>query len=304
MPVSNSSSSFLTSTVAPSLPRHQPRSSLTSLYDLLADFDDTQLEYLIQEMNSTTVQNIAVKQAISAIETENPSYFLSSARANMQVPTMQRQVSMTRSQRVRLSLQTMFRAPSVRHQQQPQPREVHINNSTDDDVLSTPTGRRKSPAYKRISRPHFDLPPGITIADLLSMLEAEFLTAPLSPSCMSNASSSFSSSPSPTTSASSGRIRRYPSTIDMALEAERSASGVEGIGLGMFEPRPLTPATPRSFQMQNIPMPVTPTPISPLVLSSTSISTPDCRLRGDTPPPPPVVLEGIFEVLEPRKDYH
>lgn len=66
-------SSYLTSTPAPSLPHHQSRSSLTSLYDLLADFDDTQLEYLIQEMNSTTTQNIAVKQAINAIETEDPS---------------------------------------------------------------------------------------------------------------------------------------------------------------------------------------------------------------------------------------
>lgn len=279
--MSTETTSYITSTPLPVLPQHHPRTSLTSLYDLLADFDDTQLEYLIQEMNNTTSQNIAVGQAISAIETEDPSSSLSTARANMQVPTMQRQISLTRSQRVRLSLQTMFRNPSVR-----QHREISSDN-LDDNFLTTPTGRRKSPAYKRISRPNFNLPPGVTVADLLNLLEAEFLTTPLSPSCMSNASSSFSSSPSPTASSSSGRIRRYPSTIDMALEAERSASGVEGIGLGMLEPRPMTPATPRSIKAT----PITPIPATPIF---------DRKLRGDTPPPPPVVLEGIFEVLEHR----
>lgn len=275
--MSTATPSYITTISGPSLPHHQSRSSLTSIYDLLADFDDTQLEYLIQEMNSTTSQNIAVRQAISAIESEDPSYYLSNARANMQVPTMQRQISLSKSQRMRLSLQTMFKSPSLR-----QPRERKLDN-VDDSLLTTPTGRRKSPAYKRISRPNFNLPPGITVADLLSMLENEFLKAPLSPSCRSNASSSFSSSPSPTASSSSGRIRRYPSTIDMALEAERSASGVEGIGLGMFEPRPMTPATPRSIRAM---------PITPIA------TTPDRRLREDTPPP--VVLEGIFEVLEHR----
>ena len=267
--------------------QQQSRSSICSLYDLLADLDETQLQYLVQEMNHTAPQNMAVSQAISAIETENPSYALASARQNMQAPKMQRQMS--KSQRLRLSLQTMFRAPSVRQQRRQQQQDV------DDGLVEdiTPRSRRKSPAYKRISRPNFNLPPGVTIMDLLNLLEAEFLynnsTSQLSPASSSfSPSSSFSSSPSPTTSFGSGRIRRYPSTIDMALEAERStpASSVEGIGLGMLEPRPTTPAcaTPR-------------TPIS----FKSSPSTPifDRSLRGETPPAaPPIVLEGIFEVLE------
>lgn len=273
-------SSYITSTPASSPSYHQSRPSLTSLYDLLADLDENQLQYLIQEMNNTTSQNMAVGQAVSAFEAENPSHSLSAARANMQLPTMQRQLS--KSQRVRLSLQTLFRAPSTRQQRQ------RTYDATDDGLLSTPTGRRKSPAYKRISRPAFNLPPGVTVVDLLNMLEAEFFSAPLSPSCMSNTSSSFSSSPSPTTtSSSSGRIRRYPSTIDMALEAERSASGAEGIGLGMLEPRPTTPCTPIGAKT------------SPFTLMNLT-PTPDRRARGETPPPPPVILEGIFEVLENR----
>lgn len=268
---------------------HQSRSSLCSLYDLLADFDETQLQYLIQEMNNTATQNMAVSQAISAIESDDPSQSLSAARMNMQQPKMQRQLS--KSQKLRLSLQTMFRAPSTR-QQWRQTQSDYIDDRLVE--ISTPTSRRKSPAYKRISRPNFNLPPGVTVADLLNLLEAEFLynnsTSQLSPSSSKfSPSSSFSSSPSPTVSHTSARIRRYPSTIDMALEAERSASAasIEGIGLGMLEPRPTTPAcgTPRT------PVSMKSSPATPLF---------DRSLRGETPPPPPIVLEGIFEVLENR----
>ena len=268
---------------------HQARSSICSLYDLLADLDDSQLQYLVQEMNHTAPQNMAVSQAITAIETEDPSYSLGEARKNMQAPMMQRQLS--KSQKLRLSLQTMFRAPSVRQTRRDQRRQADYDIDEQYLDVSTPTGRRKSPAYKRVSRPFFNLPPGVTINDLLNLLEAEFLynnsnnnTSQLSPS------SSFTASPSPTASHSSGRIRRYPSTIDMALEAERSASchSVEGIGLSMLEPRPTTPAcaTPRT------PISFRDSPVTPIF---------DRRLRSDTPPPQaPVVLDGIFEVLAPR----
>ena len=283
------------------------RTSVASVYDLLVDLDEHQLTYLIQEMNHTAPQNMAVSQAISAIETENPATALSIARANMQRPAMER--SLSKSQRIRLSLQTIFRAPSGRQQKQRQgDRQDEMGMDTDGtQELQTPTNRRKSPAYKRISRPNFNLPPGITVADILNLLEAEFLynnantsstsssgyLSPDSPTFSPSGSFSYASTPSPTTSHGSGRIRRYPSTIDMALEAERSASGVEGIGLGMLEQRPTTPAcgTPGSFKGRSSPSPITPVF--------------DRRLRGETPPPQtgvaaPVVLDGIFEVLESR----
>lgn len=209
-------------------------------------------------MNNTTLQNMAVGQAINAWETENPSASLRAARADMQPPTMQR--SLSRTQKIRLSLQTIFRAPSMRHK-------------ASSNGFSTP--KKGSPAYKRISRPVFNLPPEVTVADLQALLQAEFLCAPRSP--LSIRSSSTSSLPSPTTS-SAGRIRRYPSTMDIALEAERSALGVECIGLGMLEPRPTTPCTPGA--------------------NSPSMPIFNRRARDETPPP--LVLDGIFEVLANR----
>lgn len=285
MPVTYSTSYI--STPPPSFQRqssHQTRSSICSLYDLLADLDEGQLQYLVQEMNHTAPQNMAVSQAISAIETENPAYSLSEARKNLHAPTMQR--SLSKSQKLRLSLQTIFRSPSVRQQR----RQQRSDNEMEDGFLdvSTPTRRSKSPAYKRVSRPFFNLPPGVSISDLLNLLEAEFLYNNSNGSQLSP-SSSYSPSPSPTTSHGSGRIRRYPSIIDMTLEAERSASvsSVEGIGLSLLEPRPTTPAcgTPRT------PVSFKNSPITPL----------HDRMRGETPPPQaPVVLEGIFEILESR----
>ncbi|KAK5083317.1 hypothetical protein LTR70_008154 [Exophiala xenobiotica] len=315
---------------------HPSRSSITSLYDLLADLDEHQLTYLIQEMNHTAPQNMAVSQAISAIESDNPSDSLCTARANMQQPAMSRTLS--KSQRIRLSLQTIFRAPTGRqHRQQRSQDDIDDGTGIATLEATTPTSStRKSPAYKRISRPTFNLPPGVTVSDLLNLLEAEFLynnanatgtstssSSQLSPSSSSfSPSSSFSSSPSPVSiistshrsisgsASASGRIRRYPSTIDMALEAERSASlgSVEGIGLGMLEPRPTTPA---------LGTPTRDTPTRGIEglgrTRSSSPSTPvfERRLRGETPPPPlpasasasvapPVVLDGIFEVLENR----
>lgn len=240
-----------TAYISSSKPSHISRSSIYSLYDLLADLDETQLQYLVQEMNNTTSQNLSVGQAVNAFESENPAISLNAARANMQPPSMKRQLS--RSQRIRLSLQTMFRGSTV------QP---------------TPPKQSQSPAYKRISRPVFNLPPEVTVADLQALLQAEFLCTPRSP-LSARTSSIGSSSPSPTMSR---QIRRYASTIDMALEAERSAAGIEGIGLGMLEPRPLTPCPMGSYS-----------PATPVF---------DRGQRGDTPPP--IVLDGIFEVMYVR----
>jgi len=305
---------------------HQSRSSLTSLYDLLADLDEHQLTYLIQEMNHTAPQNMAVSQAISAIETDNPSSSLSTARANMQQPAMSRTLS--KSQRIRLSLQTLFRGPSVC---QPHRRHQRTQDAQDDDMPeasttpTTPSRKPTSPAYKRISRPTFNLPPGITVSDLLDLLEAEFLhNSTRIPSTYSfSASSSFSSSstsasspvsssiPTPTSlrSASAsgkGLIRRYPSTIDMALEAERFASqcsgSVEGIALGLLEPRPTTPAlgTPTKSPGLCLERRRSGSPRTPVFEERQSV-------RWETPSPlssagvaAPVVLDGIFEVLETR----
>lgn len=250
-------------------PSHNTRNSMLSLYDLLQDLDDGSLQAIIHEMNNTTTQNMAVGQAITAIESDDPSYSLATARSNMQAPAMSRQLS--RSQRIRLSLQTIFQ-PSQR-------RSAHVLSP----ISSSPKSR-SSPAYKRISRPFpTTLPPEITVADLQAMLYAElFETTPQSPLTSSPSCSSLGSSPGVS------KIRRYPSTLDMALEVERSVSegSIEGIGLGMLEPRPLTPATPQGYS-----------PISPGGFAAFVPLTPAaCGLSTMRAPSP--VMDGIFEVME------
>jgi len=36
-------------------------------------------------------------------------------------------------------------------------------------------------------------------------------------------------------------LRRRPSAVDLALEAERQSGGAESVGLGLMEPRPIVP---------------------------------------------------------------
>lgn len=245
----------------PPRPSHVSRSSLVSLYDLLADLDENQIAYLIQDLNHTTTQNMAVSQAVSAWSTTDPTNSLTHARQNMQRPTMDR--SLSRTQKIRLSLQTIFKPSS--------------HSSRRGGPQST-VRSRTSPAYKRISRPVFNLPSDITIADLQALLRAEFLSHPATTSelnLLTPSVSSISSSSSPS-SPGSRRMRRYPSTIDMALEHERG--GLESLGLGLLEPRPCTPIA------------VTPS------LSRAGLKEPVFVVGGESPP----VLDGIFEVMGSR----
>ena len=62
----------------------------------------------------------------------------------------------------------------------------------------------------------------------------------------STASASTSTTTSPSSSLRSHyAIRRHPSAVDLALEEERCAVGVENIGLSMLEPRPRATSGPR-----------------------------------------------------------
>ncbi|KAK7179629.1 hypothetical protein DPSP01_013970 [Paraphaeosphaeria sporulosa] len=344
--------------------QHKPSSSLGSLYEVLADLDENQLEYLLQEMNHTGHQNVKVSQAVSAFDSQSPPESLSAIRASMlpSAPGLQRQTS--KSQQGKLRLQTAFqRAPSLKQRQQtdfraslkpaqaaatetprrgtprsppvqqpaapndspiqpvitnlpppsPEP-EIHLqkrgSTTTNTAKARRPTTSsiRTISAYKRIPRPDFNLPPGITVPDLLQLLEAEFLSStsldpggsPISTSPASAFPGQLSLSPSISLSASpappGGRtLRRHSSRLDMALEAERNASGVEEIGLGMLEPRG------------------SPSPASLRRASAASLRRSSAAsLRGSNPgtpvegfgfvrsETPPVVMEGIFDVLENR----
>jgi hypothetical protein len=105
-----------TTTTTPSRRKqHQPSSSLGSLYEVLADLDETQLHYLIQEMSHTGHQNVPVSQAVSAFESDNATDSLDTLRASMLPPCQGVQRQLSKSQRGKLRLQTAFqRAPSLR----------------------------------------------------------------------------------------------------------------------------------------------------------------------------------------------
>ncbi|KAK4917120.1 hypothetical protein LTR66_016966 [Elasticomyces elasticus] len=164
---------------------------------------------------------MAVGQAVSAWETEDPTVSLSHARGNMAQPVVSRKLSKS----IRLSLQTMFQ----------------------------PTDKRQTRNFSR--------PTPRSTPNMQAMLEAEFYNRKIqSQTAMLSPTSSFGSA-SPASSCGSRTIKRYPSTIDMALEAQRC-----DIGLGLLEPRPCTPATPG-----------TPTP----------------GVREGSP----VIMDGIFEVI-------
>jgi hypothetical protein len=335
--------------------KHSHSSSLGSLYEVLADLDESQLQYLVQEMNHTDHKNLSVSEAVSTFEAQGPPEPKNLiARYSVLPSTEAPQSELSKSQKGKLRLQTAFqRTPSLRQgllkgnndtdltidktrkvpgqetSISPSPIEAVrasslpvIQTSTVDNGLlkstrtpsidartvenrplrpNTTTKRGKSPAYRRIPRPDFQLPAGVTVADLLRLLEIEFLSAnPHNRSPGSSISPSFDSpthliptplplSPeSPSSSPNIPRsrpLRKVSSRLDMALEAERTVSGMEEIGLGMLEPRQQKPA----FQK----LPVLGDPIS--LLNPT-----DNRLNSETPAPvtTPVVLEGIFDVLE------
>jgi hypothetical protein len=141
--------------------------------------------------------------------------------------------------RIRLQLQTMFHHP--------RPRISNTASSTPiSSAQSSPT-----PSYRRY-KPRAQSP----TSDLMSLFTP----------------SSATSSPSSYTRT---HIRRQPSAIDLALEAERYAVGPENIGLGLFEPRPRAPSSSSSAGSQ----------CSIMEFMNESNSA-------------PVVLDGIAEVME------
>jgi hypothetical protein len=337
--------------------QHSYSSSLGSLYEVLADLDETQLQYLVQEVNHTGHVNLSVSEALSTFEGQRSSQSLdTTTRANMLSSTQVPQRQPSKSQKGKLRLQTALqRANSSRRGRFPENEDtdrpmysarqgskqeltndgphdsIHagvvktsnyypsparetenyllkpnikpeieadtIGNSPQNNRTSS---QRKSPSYKRIPRPDFHLPTGITLADLLQLLEVEFLSSssqlssPVTPLSLSGESPTHSLSapsllsPVPPISfrntPRSGALRRVSSRLDLALEAERTVSGAQEIGLGMLEPRQPTPALRDE--------PAFGAPVTPVMYF-------DHHLKGEkTPHTTPAVLEGIFDVLE------
>jgi hypothetical protein len=195
------------------------------------------------------------------------------------------------------------RAPVTQRPRKESIASVYSVASTVTSQIPSRSGSRRKPlSYKRIPRPEFNLPPNVTISDLLHLLEMEFHSSNSqrrsSASSFYAPSSAVSTHPPPSPlflspdspmslpdSPGHRPLRRHSSRLNMALEADRAASGVEEIGLGMLEPRPMT-ATSISISGTSTPA---------------TMESFDWGFKGEvTTPRAPMVLEGIFDVLENR----
>lgn len=151
------------------------------------------------------------------------------------------------SSRIRLQLQTMFNHSSSRSR----------SSLTRSSTPSSSSQSSPSPSYRSYNR-HATSPS----SDLSTLF------SPRSASTLSSLSS-FTST----------HVRRQPSAIDLALEAERCAVGPENIGLGLLEPRPRGST------------------VSSITSGSTSSECSILEFMNETQNVP-VVLDGIFEVME------
>ena len=139
--------------------------------------------------------------------------------------------------RIRLQLETIF---SHSRSRQASPRTSTPSSS----IQSSPSPSYRS--YRQRTRPYSDL------------------TCLFTPIFTASSPSSFAAA----------NARRQPSSIDMALEAERYATEAENIGLGLLEPRPRA--------------------------TSSSSAGSRCSIMEfmNESQPAPLVLDGIFEVME------
>ena len=160
------------------------------------------------------------------------------------------------SRKMKLSLHTMF--AHDRAQSQSRPRSSRRSSRTPSGIRSPVS---PSPAYP-------------------------FLSRPFTPTTSYSHSSLFSPASSTNTSPASSLnsrpyIRRQPSAVDLALEAERCSVGAENIGLGLLEPRPRASSNARSISG-----------------SEGMCSLMEVLGESRRGTPEVVALDGIFEVLE------
>ncbi|KAJ0298725.1 hypothetical protein COL516b_009810 [Colletotrichum fioriniae] len=327
--------------------RHKPSASLGSLYEVLADLDDNQLQYLIQEMNHTGHQNVPVSQAVSTFEalksSSSPVEPFAVSETGLHAPAPDSPArdplrNLSKSRRGRLSLQTAFqRAPSLKHrqrqQQQQQQQQPSLDSPKDDylfrsstfsqgpepahshrpakgygELLSSPVSSCSSPAGGPVIMSGLPEPATVTRPTRYEEIEHHHIFIinrhyRRHRSLKLNSVGRLPTEPEwdhQLTTESLGQIstflmtpnlhgrsplRRSSSRLDLALGAERSASGAAEIGMGMLEPRQLRSV---SLGFPGGGMATT--------MSMDSLSR---SLKGETRPPAPApVFEGIFDVLE------
>ncbi|ETN46797.1 uncharacterized protein HMPREF1541_00986 [Cyphellophora europaea CBS 101466] len=142
------------------------------------------------------------------------------------------------ARKMKLSLHTMFhhqdRSSSSSASSRSRSRSARRSSRTptaSTSAVRPSMGPSPTPAYPFLNRPHTptNTTPGSTSpSGMLSPASAN-----TSPASSLSSRHHYSHHP---------YMRRQPSAVDLALEAERDAVGVENIGLGLLEPRPRTRA--------------------------------------------------------------
>ncbi|KAI1633681.1 hypothetical protein F4809DRAFT_578137 [Biscogniauxia mediterranea] len=194
---------------------HRSRSSIDRVLDLLDDLDESQMEALLQEAESTVSSNIPVAKGIDFFDGPTPAQprrkFLTTLPPRKQTE-LRRRVSKRKA--------------------------TAQERATGETSSNTKTPR----SYKRISRPFFSLPSQPSTPDLCDMLAAYLL----------DASFPLASSPSPSSSSSTSGSTNSPPITPRSTFSTISQIEPDTPGLDLLEPEAAQP--PRTHDIFGNPM--------------------------------------------------
>lgn len=167
---------------------HRSRSSIDRVLDLLAELDESQMESLLREAESTVSGNIPVSKGIDFFE--RPGVIPTLVHPPPpQTPTPRRKFLTSLSPRKQTELRRRLSKRASTHQ------DPATANAGNLDQTKSP---KKTPrSYKRISRPIFSLPAPAATEDLTELLAAYLLDASVTLPSSSTVSSTLSSPDTP-----------------------------------------------------------------------------------------------------------
>ncbi|KAI8633176.1 hypothetical protein F5Y19DRAFT_292479 [Xylariaceae sp. FL1651] len=199
---------------------HRSRSSVDRVLDLLAELDESQMELLLREAESTVAGNIPVSKGIDFFERPGP------------VPTPTQPSPPPPPPRRKFLTSLSPRKQSELRRRQSKRASTHQDSSTGSaGTLDSAQSSKKTPrSYKRISRPVFALPSPAATADLTELLAAYLL----------DASSATPSSPASASTLSAPSTPRAPFS-------PRVQPDNEGPGFDLLEPSPIRAPETRSI---------------------------------------------------------
>ncbi|KAI0146330.1 hypothetical protein GGR57DRAFT_478856 [Xylariaceae sp. FL1272] len=158
---------------------HRSRSSIDRVMDLLAELDETQMELLLREAESTVSGNIPVAKGIDLFE--RPGVVPTPAQPQSPPPRRKFLTSLSPRKQTELRRRQSKRAST--HQDA---------SSGTTGSPATPQNSKKTPrSYKRISRPVFSLPGPPATQDLTELLAAYLLDTASAPALASSPTSSI-----------------------------------------------------------------------------------------------------------------